>query len=314
MTSFELPESVARAGLGALKAVALADGTLAETEARLLRAAAQALGLKGDTDVRVYEPDEVAASVTDPAHRERVVQGQIVMAIMDEKVSPEELAVIRRYAAALGVDDRRVHDLQLILGGHSALVKLDLMRKSNMFNDVVDRAWKEEGLRGVYAIYGGFMGLAQDPALASRMRAYGQQPLGTLGRAYHDAMVTQGFAFPGEKNGFPLRFRKHDLSHILGDYGIDPIGECEVIAFITGFNKSDPFGYLFMILVHMHLGIDVFSQETFRGTIDPERILAALARGAQVNQDLYDPGFDWEPLMPLTVDEVRRKLNVVPKA
>ena len=46
------------------------------------------------------------------------------------------------------------------------------------------------------------------------------------------------------------------------------------------------------------------------GTI--ERMFAAIERGAQVNQDLSDK-WDYWAYAALPVDEVRRKLNVVPK-
>src|SRR5262249_25779533 len=134
------------------------------------------------------------------------------------------------------------------------------------------------------------------------------------GREYWAHMTQRRFPLPGEPSGFPAEFAKHDLCHVLGDYDTDSVGECEVVAFISGFMRADPFWYLFMIAMHMHLGVETFENTTTsRLAFDPVRVAAALKRGRQVNVDLYDVGMDWWPLFPLPLDEVRRKYNILPK-
>jgi hypothetical protein len=41
-------------------------------------------------------------------------------------------------------------------------------------------------------------------------------------------------------------------------------------------------------------------------------VLRALERGAQVTEDLYDTKWDYWPLFPLPLDEVRARYNILP--
>jgi hypothetical protein len=63
----------------------------------------------------------------------------------------------------------------------------------------------------------------------------------------------------------------------------------------------------------MHLGVEIFDGDnTARFAFDPARVLRALERGAQVTEDLYDPKWDYWPLFPLPLDEVRARYNILP--
>jgi len=317
MERFGLSEDVALLGLRALKAVAAADGTFEDHERDLLRAAASALKLDVDVDAVIEaSPEEAASIVTDPTHRERLVQAQIIVAIIDAEITEAELAVIRSFAAALGVDEPRLDNLRHLMNGHLRWVQFDLFRKSKMLNDVLRRAWKREGLRGVWKNTAPMQGLgAIDPELARRYIALGEYPAGTLGRAYFDHMMERGFSFPGEERGFPEGFMKHDICHVLGGYDTDIVGETEVIGFISGFYERDPFSYFFMIALHAHLGVEIFQGDaTGKMELFPDKVLAALERGMQVNRDLYDTEIDWWAYFPRPLEAVREELNVVASA
>lgn len=54
-------------------------------------------------------------------------------------------------------------------------------------------------------------------------------------------MIEGGYYFPGERGGLPEGLVKHDLFHIIGEYGTDTVGECEIVAFVCGFMQTDPF-------------------------------------------------------------------------
>ncbi len=317
MNYLDLDPTLLHLGLRAIKAVTLADGHFDDHERRLLAAIARALHIEADPDtlVPIY-PEELPAQLPDPVWRERVVQAQIIAALIDGQLDETEAKMISEFARALDVDEPRIHNLKQLLSGHALLLQLDLSRKSRMFSDVAQAAWQTEGVKGLWKTWGGIAGIATDAALAKRYAALGQLPENTLGRQYHDHMRERGFPLPGEREGFPELLVKHDACHILGDYDTDTQGECEVVAFIAGFMKTDPFWYLFMIAVQMHLGVKTFRDASAADTMkfDPDLVVSALARGAEVNRDLYATDFDWWPWLQLPVDEVRAAFNVRPKA
>ena len=307
-----LSEAEVRAVLGAGRAVAAADGTFAEHERQLLEAAARALGYSGDVgELEPAAPESVAAVVTDSRTRERIVQALILVALMDGEVKDSELVAIRRYARALGVDEPRLQNLRQLAHGQTRLLYLDLWRRSEYMKGAARKAWQDKGLGGLWRYFGSITGLAHDAELAWRYKQLGLLAEDTFGRAYWRHMTERRFGFPGEHKGFPEELAKHDLCHVLGGYDTDPCGECEVIAFISGFNRADPFGYLFMIFVHKQLGVNLFNGSPVEHLkVPPERVVRALERGARVTADLYDPGWDFWPDFPLPLEEVRRKYGV----
>jgi tellurite resistance protein len=305
-----------KTALACAKAVALVDGVFHDTERRLLVAAAGAL--ECDVDIDALEPVSPAAAVAvfdDPVVRERLVQALIVLASIDGEVTQDELALIRHYAEALGVEDPRLCDLSLLIDERYLVLKYDLLFRSRMVGDVVREGWRREGLGGVWKLASPLTGLHKDPALAQRYQDLAKLPEHTLGHAYLAHIKSNGFSFPGEVRGFPELLVKHDLCHVLGDYPTTSKGECDLIAFISGFNRSDPFGYLFMVMMHMQFAVEVFDgTPTDRMKLDPEAVVANLQRGRAVNRDLYEIGWDFWPLFERPLDEVRATYNILPKA
>jgi tellurite resistance protein len=306
------PQQTIRAALGAARVVASADGKFDDHERSLLAAAARALSYEGDVDaLEAASPAEVAAVVTDEQTRTRIVQALILVAMMDGEVKPEEHAVISTYAKALGVDEPRLANLHQLAHGHTKLVYFDLWRRSKYLEDSARKAWQDKGLKGLWSYFGSITGIAHDEKVAAKYRALGDLPEGTFGRAYFDHMKERNFSFPGEHKGFPEELVKHDLAHVVGGYDTDAAGECEVIAFISGFNKSDPFSYLFMIVVHMQMGVNIFDGSPVEKLAMPaDRVVAALARGARMTKDLYDPSWTFWDDFPLPLDDVRKKYGV----
>ncbi|MBK6516099.1 MAG: hypothetical protein IPM79_03380 [Polyangiaceae bacterium] len=305
------PEAIATC-LGAARSVATIDGTFEAHERELLGAAARTLGFTGALDeVPAASPERAREVLTDPTHRTRLVQALLLVAMMDGDIAERELAEIRRYAKALDVDEPRLASLKQVAEGHTTIVKWDLIRRSQMVNDSAIAAWKKKGLKGLVQFAGGFYGFTQDPEIAWRYKKLGLLPEGTFGRTYWQHMTSRSYAFPGEIKGFPEELVKHDLSHVLGGYDTDPIGECEVVSFISGFLKRDPFGFLFMIFLHMQLGVHIFDGSPVEHMIIPaDRVLAALERGTNVTRDLYDPAWDYFADFPLPLQEVRAKYGV----
>lgn len=306
-----IPPEEALAGLRVAKAVALADGELRDAERHMLRTAARALDVPVDVDaIDPASPEEAAAAIRDPRVRERVIQAAILLAMIDGEAHDAEVRAVERFAAALGVDEPRVANLRQLAAGHVRRMWLDLARRSFAV-PVFEKALRERGLGGVVRIVAPMVGLGKDPDLARRYNDLGRLDEGTLGRAYWRFVVDNALGFPGEgvvaEEGV-----WHDVSHVLGGYGVDPDGEVEVVSFIAGYRREDPFFWLFTIALQFHLGIKVSPYSPpERGHFDPERVLRALARGAAMTQDI-STGWDWWPAMARPLDDVRRELGVPP--
>ncbi len=194
--------------LGAAKAVATADGRFEEHERELLAAACKALGHPGPIDdVSVPEPRIVAEALPDRPSRERLVQAMLLVAMMDGEVQASELAVVRRYADALDVDEPAVKDLARVACGHTTVVKYDLLRRSGMVQTAARAAFEKKGLKGLWSMVGSLYGLEVDPDLAWRYKRLGLLPEGSFGREYWAHMTERGFSFPGEHKGFPRSWR-----------------------------------------------------------------------------------------------------------
>lgn len=100
---------------------------------------------------------------------------------------------------------------------------------------------------------------------------------------------------------FAERLRdQHDLYHVLCQYGRDGVGEVCNLAFTYAFTRNP--GLLLIILA----GIDKFRRELpGQGVARMAWEAYRLGRGAT-----FLPAADWEALLPLPLEEVRRRLAV----
>lgn len=311
MESFSVREADVVAGLRALATVARVDGDLSANEAALIESAAAALGVEVvPAELASITPEEVAAIVADGPTRLRIVQALVMVTLMDQQVTDDESALVGRFADALAVDDARVANLRQLAAGHTRLLWLDLARRS-FARPVFEKALRERGLRGIYGIVGPLVGLAQKPDLARRYNDLGRLEAGTLGRAYWEFIVTNELGFPGE--GIVAEEGVwHDVTHVLAGYGVDPHGEVDVVSFIAGYRREDPFFFLFTIALQFHLGIRVspYSPRE-KGYFDPARVRRAIARGAAMKRDI---SVDWDywRAFDRPLEEVRQELGVPP--
>ncbi|MCA9586980.1 MAG: TerB family tellurite resistance protein [Myxococcales bacterium] len=312
MASLALSTEQATAGLRALVTVAGADGERSTPELRFIETAAKALRLDG-VDVSALtpiEPDELGRVLETRAHRELAIQAMILTTLLDGHATEDEAGEVERFARALDVDEPRVKNLRQLAEGHTRVMWLDLARRS-FARPIFERALAANGLRGVWKIVGPMIGLAKDPDLARRYNDLGKLPEGTLGRAYWEFIVLNELGFPGEgvvaEDGV-----WHDMTHVLAGYGTDPDGEVQVVSFIAGYRREDPFFWLFTIALQFHLAIKVSPYSEGRtGHFDPPMVLRALERGAALRRDLSD-GWDYWPELSRPLDDVRRDLGVPP--
>jgi uncharacterized tellurite resistance protein B-like protein len=295
--------------LRALKTLALADGAIHSQEQRLLEIAAEALGLEAELDaVETIEPEELAAGLTESDSREALMKRLVLLSTLDAEVSEEEVALLERYGAALGVEERAVHNLRQLMQGHVRRMAFDLARRS-FAPGMLKSIWSEEGLAGLWRLAKAALGLT-DPELAARFEALGELADDTLGYAVFHQFADNGFPYPGQKKGIPILF--HDLGHVLAGYGTEPEGELKVAGFQAGYLNEDPLVMYLMICMLFQLGIEPMAKlrgvPAYKGRLDLDTFLEAFRRGQALECNLlhWDP---W-PHMERKLDDVRTELGI----
>lgn len=294
--------------LRAMRAVALADGPATPKEQSLLDVARDALRVDAEGTLDLDAPELLELS---PHERERVVQAMLLMAIMDGEGSGAEATLVEKVADRLGVHDARVANLRQLAEGRVRWMRFDLTRKGYAKDELL-RTARAEGVRGLYRTFGPIVGLAGDPLLAQKYIALGELPEGTVGRAYFDLITQNDLSFPGEHDGLGERGMWHDMIHVIGGYPVDPIGEAEVVAFMAGFRKDDPFFWLFTVALQFQVGLVISPfAPGVPDQIDPRRFVLHNRRGSLVKTDLsVDWRFEDDYARPL--EDVRREHHVVP--
>jgi hypothetical protein len=253
----------------------------------------------------------LARALPDPQLRHQLVQGLIVISLIDREASPQETDLVEQFAQALEVSVPELKDLRYLLKGEIMQLRLDLVRRF-WLRDKVKDIWNTEGLRGIYKFMRGTIGKYEDTALAARYQALEHYPAGSLGRAYWEYCRANGFALPGENDGAAEPILFHDCAHVLSGYGTEPEGEVQVACFSAGFQRRDPWLFVFLVLLQFHVGIRMTPITKARtGFFDPAKALVAIRRGAAMNVDLNN-GWDYWPVMGEQVEELRRGYNILP--
>ncbi len=299
-------------GLRAMKTVAMADGVLDASERHLMESIQQIFGTTHILEqLAPITPTELARAFPDPQLRKQLVQGLVIMTLIDGRTGPKEAAHVEQFAQALEVDAPEVKNLRHILKGAILQLRLDLVRRFWLRPKVND-VWNKEGLRGLSKFVRGMIGRYENEELAARYRELECYPPGSLGRSLWEYWQMNGFALPGQKNGAPEQIVFHDCAHVLSGYGTAPEEEVQVACFSAGFQRREPWIFVFFVLLQFHVGIRMTPITTARtGMFDPLKAMIAIRRGAAMNVDLND-GWDYWPVMGEQVQELRRRYNILP--
>jgi tellurite resistance protein len=299
-------------GLRAMKTIALADGVLDAAELRMLKSVQTILGINyAVEDLTPVTPELLAVAISDRQIRHQLVQGLIVVSLIDGKANDAEATAVERFARALEVNAPEVRDLRHLINGEMLRLRLDLGRRF-WLRDKVKEIWKTEGLRGLFKFVRGMMGRYEDAALARRYQALEHYPQGSLGRSYWEYCRTNGFPLPGEKGGAAEQVLFHDCAHVLSGYGTTPDQEVQVACFSAGFQRRDPWAFVFFVLLQFHVGIRMTPiTEARTGCFDPAKAMIAIRRGAAMTVDLNN-GWDYWPVMRDQVEDLRKRYNILP--
>lgn len=304
-------------GLRAAKTVAAARGVLHPTQRSMLEIA-QRLILETDIDIDRLEPitpGEVAAAVPGQKGRERIVRGLVLVCMARGEVTPDDAAVIERFARAFGVDEHAVVHLRHLAEGRLALLRYDVNRRA-FTGRAAAEAREDEGIVSILRAAAARAGLREDAATSAKYEALAAYPELTLGRELWAYYERNQFPVPGKLHSIPAFATVHDLCHVLSGYGVDGPGEIEVVAFQAAFTERDPLSTLFVAVLQAHMGVRLVAiAPGKKGALDDpamlERMVRAAKRGSHVKRDLFDH-WDYWPELAKNIDVVRSELGVVP--
>lgn len=318
------PADKAPFGLRALKMVAMASEAHSITPAvQNMLSGAQHVLLGTDIDIetlRPIEPGDLARALwtqdDDKALPTQLVQGMLMVSLADGPPTREQMDLIDRFAAALGVKGPELESMRLLAAEHMMFFRLHFFRHSHL-GRLAGQGVVEDGLLRPVRDFLMLRGLAEDPELAARYHALASLPEGTLGRELLAYFERNHFTPPGEKGGFPELGIWHDIGHVLTGYGTDAEGELELAAFQAGYMKNNPMFMLLFAALTFSAGINVTPipqphvHSLFAKPGLAERVFAAIERGANVKVDLSDHWDHW-PWFDKPIDEVRRELGISP--
>jgi len=315
------PPEVAKAGLRALKMIASAGPHGFGAAARNLLAAAQKHVLKVDIDLdglAPITPKELAAAFPPGPLRAQFTQGMLMVSLVDGEPTKAQMELVQGFAAALGVDEPALAVIRKLADHHTLMFRLDFMRRSHIADVFKDQYRHHGGIGGVVRGILGMRGVVEDPEVAARYEALGKLPAGTLGHTFYRHYRDNGFAFPGEKGGFPEAGVYHDLGHVLGGYGTSPEEEVLIGGFMAGFNKHNPLFVVLFVFLTFGAGVNVtpldqpHQEGIFAKPGLADRFFRANERGQAMNTDLAD-NWDFWPYMAMPLDAARAKLGVPPE-
>lgn len=143
-------------------------------------------------------------------------------------------------------------------------------------------------------------------------------PERSFGRIYLNFLETEGLSAEGlvgasqeapqwEKRQaefalFASRMRdSHDLHHVLTGYGRNPLGEISVLTFAYPHTRNRGIGFLILV------GMFKFKKDLPRDIPVFRAIWEAYRNGKKA---AWLPGVDWEAMLKLPLEEVRRRLNI----
>lgn len=308
------------AALRAMATVARSPGQIAIPTRRLIEAAQKVLvGSPESLDsLEEIAPTELAAEVERPEIRTQLVNGMVVASLSAGPPPEAQAEMVRSYADALGVDGPQFSAIEKIAHDDVLLFKLCVLRNGHL-PDAIKDEYHHRGALGVVKSLMGLRGLREDRETAARFLAWEKLPPETLGGRVFRHYRGNGFAFPGEKGGFPEAGMYHDFSHVLAGYDTTREGETLVAAFIAGYREGRPDHGLFTALFGLSIfstGVDLtpIGVPTATGTVGEvaERFFEAIERGSAVTTDLSDDWNFWD-YIELPLDEARAKLGVPEK-
>jgi hypothetical protein len=311
-------DAQARAILGAMRAIAVAHGAAAvsDADARTIEAAARIVfGLPNGVPARLVPcpPTALARAMAGDADQAtQAVRMLAVMSLTGGRIDPGKIAMVQEYADALGVHESYVVVLAEAAAGEIAAASACMIRKNAESFPRLDLAGIDADPIAPFLPY---REGREDPALAARYEALGELGAGTFGRAFFEHFKRNGFAFPGDPAGLAEGFTTpHDTSHVLSSYTTSAQGELLVSTFIGAMHPDHPMSAeVLPVLFSWHLGIALNEiAGSWRGAFEPRKFWTAWDRGAATSVDVLDPRWDFWAATEWPLEDLRREHGVSP--
>ena len=305
----ELVEPVVRVMLGSIDA---GDGGTVH-QRNLISALAVGYWDRPDLDLDALtpaEPDEAAALIVEPAHRRRMRQFMVLLELCRRPQTAAQVDRTEAYATALGETGPGLDTLRLLVREGADAASTYLLNRAT---EVAAADTSSATYRDVPVLLE-----APDPDLEARLRAFGELPEGTLGRAYFDFLDSNGFSFPGAEAGMPATFLEHDMCHVLCDYG--PYGRDEIAVNAMVLTAADTDAHWINMVANLALREAGFFLPEGYEPIEPGTLarddaitlfVDALRRGAECTGDFANA--DLLALAPEPLEQVRARFGIRPR-
>ena len=222
------------------------DGGPSEEQLQVLEAFVSHVWAAPDLDVGALTPlsaREVADRLSDGSDRLRFSEMAIVLELCRHPLSIAQVARIEAYVGELGVDGIELQSVREAIEQGAAVAAEDLERSyRDILPEVSELQLRDRDLTLE----------APDPALAARLRALGDLPLGTLGREYIDYYDRHGFGLPGEDLHLPAHYVNHDMNHVITGYAPTAPGEVARSGFLWAAapNRHNWLEFLLSMSIH----------------------------------------------------------------
>ncbi len=288
----------------------------------LTQVAAHLFGIDIDpASVVPLEAEEVAALVSDPATRRRIVQAIVTLELLEDPIRPALATHVRRFAQTLGVDEPMVTAAKHAARGQMALMYADIQRNSYYTEETAHEIlhghlWRL--LRSKFA----YSNIVPSRAIERKWASLADMPEGSWGRATAEFYRVHSFPVPGARRGIGEIGAHHDFVHVLADYPPDPEGEIDVFAFIAA-SMVDPKGFVQLVMTlglfqnatitHVAAKKVVLATQGVLGTPGAAaRFADGLNRGVQCKVDAL--GIDHFAVAAEPLDAIRERFGVIPRA
>lgn len=282
--------------LSAMRDVAASGDGLTEADRTSLLAAGHwMLGLREDIDLDALpsaDPAAVANALTTDALRREAVSFIVIMALIDGVLDKAKMERAMTYARALDVSTAFTDEIAEALSGEVKHALAHMIR-DNMVS-LTRQPWSDD--QDIMAWLLPYRDGGEDPALAARFRALGDNPDGSFGRAFLDHFDHNSYAVPGEPDALNAAFSlPHDSSHVFSGYDTTPRGEILVSTFTAGMHRLRPIsGHILPVIFSWHLDIKINDVAmSAKGAMDPAEFWHAWARGRAMKVDVFGPEWDF---------------------
>jgi hypothetical protein len=288
------------------------DGGPTDEQLAVLRAFVTHLWRRPDLDVDTLAPlaaSELADRLSGAEARLRFCEMVMTLELCRHPQSAAQVSRSEACAAALGVGDIAVETTRMALEQGAAAVSVDLER---IYGDILPEI-SERSLRDRYLRLD-----EPDRALGDRLRALGDLPDGTLGRAYLAFYERNGFELPGDDVHLPAHYVNHDMNHVITGYEPTAPGEIARSGFLVAANAARHNWLEFLLTMSIHeSGVLTHGEihAKFATLSRPgvgDLLGEGIDRGRQCTVDLSQ--VDHLAIAAESLESVRARFNVVPLA